>query len=309
MTKAPKYTVTAESVSVVWEGKTHTVRKGATNFLALRGALLAEDWDAVPRNLTPAKSVESWSRGAFKVVGEDVLYRGAPLPRELGARAREMAAAGEDPTPLFKFWERLQSNPSMRSVQQLWPFLAHAGIPLTPDGKFLAYKGVTEELKDVHTGQFDNSPGKVHEMPRNQISDDPQQPCHEGFHVGAREYARSFGPRVVVVEVDPADVVCVPYDSSWQKMRVCRYRVVGHMAPDGKLSGTVERDGGEAPELSKELLARFDDMDARGLMKETLAELRDYARWGLGIVGASSIPGGKVALVAAVAKHRRRKKK
>ena len=51
-------------------------------------------------------------------------------------------------------------------------------------------------------------------------------------HVGALAYAITFcsggGSRIVICEVDPENVVCVPYDCSQQKMRVCEYKVIGH---------------------------------------------------------------------------------
>jgi hypothetical protein len=121
--------------------------------------------------------------------------------------------------------------------------MQHKGIPLTDDGNFLAYKSVRKDYKDHHSGQFDNSPGVVNEMPRNKISDDPRIECHEGFHVGALEYASTFKSdgRVVVCEVDPVDVVCIPYDYSQQKMRVSKYKVIGNHNGES-LSSTTHVD-------------------------------------------------------------------
>jgi len=64
--------------------------------------------------------------------------------------------------------------------------------------------------------------------------------CHEGYHVGALSYAQGFGHggrRIVIVRVGPENVVCVPYDSSEQKMRVCEYTVVGNYG--SRLSSTA----------------------------------------------------------------------
>lgn len=113
-------------------------------------------------------------------------------------------------------------------MNQLWEFLKHSGIPLTKDGCFLAYKGVRGDYFDAHSRRFQNSPGKILEIPRNQVSDDPAHACHEGFHVGDLSYARGFSERVMVVKVDPENVVCVPKDESQRKMRVSKYKVLGH---------------------------------------------------------------------------------
>lgn len=227
-TKAIPYTLTNHSITVIFEGKPHVVQKGAPQYKALRAAVLKKDWANVPNHLTVAKSIKDWAKGKFKLNGDCFSYEDKELPNNINARIIEMATKGEDPTPLFKFWERLQRNPSMRSVAQLWPFLSHKGIPLTVDGTFLAYKGVKNDFKDQHSGTVDNSPGVINKMPRNQISDDPNEACHEGYHVGALAYAQTFSQRVVICEVDPEHVVCVPYDASQQKMRVCEYKVLGN---------------------------------------------------------------------------------
>jgi hypothetical protein len=222
------FTLTNESITVIFEGKSHVVQKGAPQYKALRTAIIDEDWDAVPRNLTVAKSISDWAKGKFTLNENVFCFEGRELPVNLNRRILDMAARGEDPQRLFSFWERLQRNPSMRSVSQLWSFLEHAGIPLTEHGTFLAYKGVRDDYKDAHTGTLSNKPGMVQRLPRNQISDDPNHACHEGLHVGTLGYAQGFSQRVVVCEIDPEHVVCVPYDQDAQKMRVCEYRVVGN---------------------------------------------------------------------------------
>lgn len=237
-----------------------------------------------------------------------------------------MATNGEDPTSLFRFHERLSKNPSWRSVQQLFQFLNHANIPFTKDGCFLAYKSVRSDYKDVHSGSWDNKPGAVNEMPRNQISDDPQQACHEGFHVGALSYARDFsGSKMVVCKVDPADVVCVPYDSSQEKMRVCKYKVIGEWSgqpldsllhddeavvePRPAARSTPPRKVKKEVKVKKTAVSgaykKYDKMTSAELLSCSIDELRQYAGKGLEIVGASKISGGKVALVSAIEKVRK----
>lgn len=309
-----KYTATNDSVTVVWKGAPVTVKRGSANFDGLRKALLREDWDEIPHHLRSDSSIERWAKGKFKVVGGVVHFDSMPLPVDINNRVVEMAAKGEDPTPVMLFWERLQKNPSWRSVEQLWRFLNNVGIPLTEDGCFLAYKAVKADFKDVYSGTIDNTPGQVVTMPRNQISDDPDQTCHYGLHVGALEYTGNFhsGGRMVICKVDPADVVCVPNDHSFQKMRVCKYVVVG-MHGEGHMPSTTIKDE-ELPQLAKQLpggkkrskeFQRLDSLDESLLMKESYDTLRNYASKGLEIIGASRITGGKWSLIQAISKARR----
>jgi hypothetical protein len=65
-------------------------------------------------------------------------------------------------------------------------------------------------------------------MPRNKVDDNKEVGCSYGFHAGTLEYARGFRPcngKLVVVEINPADVVSIPTDCECQKLRTCKYKV------------------------------------------------------------------------------------
>lgn len=329
----PSFTMTNESITIVWKGQPFTVQASSPNFKGLHEALANRDWDSVPRYLTVKKAVSTWSEGEFTIQNGSVRYQGESVPVAVSKRLMSMIQRGEDAKPLCRFFERLSRNPSRRSVEQLFKFLQHCNIPLTEDGCFLAYKGVTPELRDLHTREWDNSPGATNKMPRNRISDDPREACHEGFHVGALKYANNFGSRVVICKVDPENVVSVPYDSNAEKMRVCEYEVVGHhgtslpsttipsrdvpmadrrvvtkATPKGR-PGKVTKSKSVKPGVKitgteRKRFYRFNKKDVEGLMKQSLNDLRRYARHHLKIVGASKIRGGKTALVATICKVR-----
>jgi len=309
------FTMTNDSLVVITGNGPVTVKKGSANFNLLRQALLEGLDDKVPKLLTVTSSVENWLEGEFTFKGETLYYKTEKVDSTFAQRAREAAAAGISAKPLLRFWARLQENPSFRSVQQLWSFMSHAGIPITEDGCFLAYKGVRNNFMDEHTGTVCNKPGTSHRMARNKISDDPQVPCHYGYHVGSTSYATSFGSKTVICKVSPTDVVCVPYDHSQQKMRVCSYGVIGHYTGQlpSTMYGMVQEEKVGKPTAVKPKAktkspvvqpATVQPAAASPLEKTpsnmNLGELRKYATHSLQIPGASKIPGGKQALLAKV---------
>lgn len=335
MANTISHTSTAESITVVYNGKTHTVRAGSANFNNLRKALQDKDWDNVPNYLTVASSITQWSNAKFNIKESgEVTFEGEPVPEDFGERVVKMATDGEDPRPLFRFYERLLRNPSKRSVDQLWPFLSKTGIPITKDGCFLAYKGVNVDFTDKHTGTISNAPGTTVKLPRNSVSDDPREACHFGLHVGAKRYANGFGETVVICKIDPEHVVCVPYDSSQEKMRTCEYKVIGVdgqdlpdtiFDEDEEKTSDLEEQVAEVVETKKikskdkdkpsatvitktrpesKAFDSFKKLDTVGLMEKSIDELRKYAAHGLRMVGASKIPGGKTALVKKILKAR-----
>lgn len=145
---------------------------------------------------------------------------------------------------LANFFEKIATNPSQNSRDQLYRWLETHNFTLLDDGDILAYKGVTKPNNDgihlsihsgtamvdgeVHHGQIPNPIGSVIEMPRSEVNEDPNTPCAKGLHVGTFEFARDFarqGP-VLAVSVNPRDVISVPRDSRHQKVRTCRYTVL-----------------------------------------------------------------------------------
>jgi len=331
MAQRLSFTLSKDSIIVIYKNKPVTVRATAPNFLSLKQSLMraelsgrAEDWNEVEKNMTPESSARNWTKGRFTIKEGKAFFDNVEVPESLGNRIAAMASRNEDPMPLFKFWERLQKNPSYRSIHQLFPFLEHAGIPLLKDGCFHAYKSVQSNFRDHHSGQYDNSPGRTNEMPRNQVSDDPEVACHEGFHVGALNYANSFGSdrRIVICKVAPEDVVSVPRDCNSEKMRVCKYTVIGLHGGEQMSSTTYDEpeESSPSPEplpyqpprertkaksaapkrIPKKAFEKYEKMSAGKLMECSLDELRQYAGKGLDIVGASKVPGGKTALVAKI---------
>jgi hypothetical protein len=244
------FTMTQDSIIVLLDGKPHTVRANTPQYNGIKQAILTERWGDIGQLVTLPGALQQWLGDKFVVNGRTISYEGVPLDGALSERILTIAHAGESPAPLFAFYERLHKNPSFRSRVQLFNFLRHCGIPIEPDGTFLAYKGVKHDYTDGHTGRVDNNPGAHNVMARNLISDDPDVACHYGYHVGALSYARTFSDRVVICRVDPEHVVCVPSDYGHSKMRVCDYTVVGNWA--GTTDGDVMPSTTFTPDVARE---------------------------------------------------------
>jgi hypothetical protein len=176
------------------------------------------------------ESIIRFSQGKITVSDNEVLYDGKPVHGFVVCRILDFVKNGFPYQPLVKFLERVRLNPSSRSVEELYKFLEHRKMPITPNGTFLAYKSVRADYTDHHTGKVSNKVGDIPaRFERNQVDDDPRNGCSYGYHVGSMAYAESFGGgerHLMIVEVDPADVVSVPYDCDCQKLRCVGYKVV-----------------------------------------------------------------------------------
>jgi hypothetical protein len=204
--------------------------------------------------------VRSAVEGRFNKVSDRVSIRGnnvyfdnMPVEGILVDTILQFHYAGSDDfMSLVNFMEKIELNPNEHSRRHLFRWLKSARFSITPDGDIIAYKGVNRKtgatmVKDgdpndeyfstvagpaivdgnphLH-GNVPNRPGVIVEMPRNEVTFDPKQTCSKGLHVADWSYANGMGDSVLMVLVNPRDVVSVPVDAGDKKMRVCRYKVL-----------------------------------------------------------------------------------
>lgn len=157
--------------------------------------------------------------------------------------------------PLVNFYEKVLTNHNGNSREQLYTWLSDRDFTITADGDFIAYKGVREDLGSIHagpaivdgvpqTGHIPNNVGSIVEMARGEVNANPNEGCSYGLHAGTWEYASSFGPVIVKVKINPRDVVSVPRDCGFQKLRTCRYEVL-EIIQNPEWSALVGDDGND----------------------------------------------------------------
>jgi hypothetical protein len=227
------YILTEESLTVVIDGKAHTMNNNHPAWMQAKKALAEEEWEKLGELFNVAKAVEDYldEEANIEVKDSTVYFQGEALHNVVVDKILKFMSEGAPFKPLVKFLGKLMDNPSRRAVNELYTFLEHKNMPITPEGNFLAYKGVNSEFKDFYTGKFSNKVGDVLEMTRNRVCDDATVGCSDGFHAGSYEYAKGYasnGGNLMVVEIDPANVVSVPTDCECQKLRTAKYKVVGH---------------------------------------------------------------------------------
>lgn len=238
------YIIQEKQMVLFVNGKSFTIEKSALNYQKVADALRAGDWATVEKLVDLSSELNSYTNGNLTIRGNRVEWKGKPFHNALSTRLMKMHAEGFPVDPMINFIDRLDKNPSYRAVKELYGFLEKNQLPITEDGKFLAYKRVdvleedsTEDptLKkgdyvDHYTRKIRNNPGDTPSMDRNKVDDDPSRTCSEGLHFASMEYLNDSGYAaggvLLVVEVDPADVVSIPEDYNRQKGRCCRYHVV-----------------------------------------------------------------------------------
>ena len=220
------------NLTVVLKNKSHQVLPDHLNYKMIMEALPTASEDELLEMVDVETAVASFSDGRVTVENGVVKFDGDEVHGSISKRILEFMKNGLPFEPLVQFLHNVMENPSMQSQRELYDFLEHENLPITEDGYFLAYKAVRSDFKDKYRGVFDNSVGQVCEMVRAKVDDNREVGCSQGLHAGALSYVASYGSvdsgdKIVIVKINPKDVVSVPKDCDCQKLRTCRYEVVG----------------------------------------------------------------------------------
>ena len=224
-------------IFLLLDGKEYSINAGNSSFSKALEAYNAKDWESFIYIVNPEIRLKSLyaSYEGIEVKDGNLYVFGDPIHSTIAKRVISFIEHGLDCVHLFKFILKLNMNPSKRAVDELYTFLEHRALPVTDNGNFLAYKAVRSDYTDKYTGKFLNTIDSVLEMPRNKVDDNKENGCSYGFHAGSVDYAKNFMDRdghLMLVEINPADVVSIPTDCQFQKLRTCKYKVVGEYEID-----------------------------------------------------------------------------
>lgn len=266
MTALP-YIIDDRSITLVIEGQPVTIDKANDAYEQIITAIKANDWDEVKKLSSKKPQVKEFIKGKLELKGNTIYYDGNPVSGYVISKILSFIEEELDVDSLINFLEKLMQNPSRRCVQDLYKFLEHGNMPIDPDGDFYAYKAVRPDWKDKHSGKIDNSIGAVVNVPRNWVDDDPDNACSHGLHAGSIGYVNSFagpGDHMIIVKINPADVVSVP-SHDVRKLRCCRYEVVGIYdcpLPDNAYSYEEVDDYYDDPDSIEDEFFDDDDIEA-----------------------------------------------
>lgn len=226
-------TITGQGkITACINGSIYTIDNTHPNYAKALESVKAQDWNAFLDHVDITRKVKDFVLNSdVQIVDGIIVYKGEPVHNLLTKRVISFMQQDLPFKPLLNFLYNLMENPSYRAVNELYDFLEAGELPITEDGYFLAFKNVRADYKDIHSGSFDNSIGKVCEMPRYKVDEDKDRTCSSGLHFCSIAYLPHFsdsnGGHTMIVKINPKDVVSIPADYNNTKGRCSRYEVIG----------------------------------------------------------------------------------
>ena len=236
-----------QNITVVLDGEMYVANSDNPNWTKIVQQVLSDTEDGLADLFSPAKTVEKNFKAVTErvsVQGSTILFDGDPVDNALTKQIIRFLDEGvEDWKPLVAFMEKVQTNPEQHSREQLYEWLSRHDFAIDDEGNIIGYKAVLRTADgyqswnsgiayvngERHEGQIPQKVGDIVTMPRSEVAFDPTQGCSAGLHVANYNYAKNFlsDQPLLHVRVNPRDVVSVPTDSNWEKVRVCRYEIIG----------------------------------------------------------------------------------
>lgn len=231
-------------IIVAVNGFPYVIAEEDPRYYDLLEALSVSDEDTVINLLSTKKRAENMfidlSEEGLEQVDGQYYYKGNLVPLDLGQYLANALKDGKYKA-VVKFVQRLFENPSDDTRKRLFAFMQHNKLPLDDEGRFLAFKAVTHDYKDIYTKTVDNSVGvKVPIMAWSDIDTDSNNTCSRGYHACSKEYIVGPGSsdffsgnnRVVAVAIGPEDVGAIPADYNNSKLRCRTYEVIADITDE-----------------------------------------------------------------------------
>ena len=260
-TRNVAFTATDNGVSFFLDGKSYVVNREHPGYTQIIEALQKQDYDAIPALMDVNSAMSTFLNTTdpdFEVKGALVYYKGKPFTEEVSEKVLRMTDKGVPALPLINFLKKVRKNISATAQRELLLFAAANQFLIHEDGDIIAYKAVREDYLDVHSGTVLNKPytlmtfeeksrlpyttdrgvtvgvdngTTVVFMERSDVDDRRDHTCSFGLHFAAHNYARSFtgGGRMLILKINPADVVAIPSDYGNAKGRCSRYEVMAEI--------------------------------------------------------------------------------
>lgn len=224
--------------SILHNGELTAVPSDHPKFRQIVDLLRLRDFDNAIALMDTRSAVRQWidAHPRLELRNDRLHLDGEEFSDIITEKALNMIERGNSAQPLVFFLTNVRLNPSSTAQNELLLFCEANDFMIDETGCIVAYKSVRGDYTDIHSGKFDNSVGTVNAMPRRSVDDRRDVTCSYGLHFASYEYAANWAGaidgvnrRLMVLQVNPADVVSIPNDYGNQKGRCCRYKVVGEM--------------------------------------------------------------------------------
>ena len=241
----PSYTITKNCITVVfpYEGKPLTISSNPQDIYgkAVR-AIQEQNWSALRLIMDTSANVKKFLGNSIVLVDGVCFFKGKQVKNIVASKIKDFWNEGLPVDSLIKFLENCLQNPNQKAVEDLYLFIERNTFTISEDGCFIAWKRVDNDFKSFHANVDGtknlNFPGNTIFMDRKKCNSDRNVTCSTGLHFCSFDYLPHYyggTGKVVLVKVNPRDVVAIPFDYNNAKGRCCEYYILSEVETNDRI--------------------------------------------------------------------------
>lgn len=224
------------TINAVINSKTYSISPGAFYYNDALKAAKIRDFKALLAAFDLDSSLKDKSGGKVTFENGVIRYNGAAVDNKLSKHIIRMVSEGFDCKPIMRFMEWCYQNPNPTVIDRLYDFMENVGIMLDDEGFIVAFKKVRDDGYDYYSETVHYEVGKVIEMDRDKCDGDSRNTCSSSLHSGSLNYTQNIWyagqGRTLLLRINPRDVVAVPEEAGFEKLRSCRVEVIKDITGD-----------------------------------------------------------------------------
>lgn len=251
--KRIEYVITGMTITIKFPEGVKSINKNHPKFDDIKKALSDNDFEKVEEYVNLKKAIKKYfmKQGKVEIRNNKIYFDKLEISGALVDYIIKLMSEEANITPFVKLLEKTKLNPSRKSAEDVFVFLQSNNISITEDGDILVYKKIKRDFTDCYTGKISNKVGNIVKMERSKVNDNRHQTCSYGLHVCGYNYLSNFsGEKIVACLLNPIDIVSVPVDYSYTKIRCCKYKVLSDITNDVKAMGDVLSDSNYIKKLN-----------------------------------------------------------
>ena len=250
------YIIGPNYISFFYGNRPYSVTQDHPRFALIKENLLHGFISDAHEILTRAN--EAFEYRGLTINSNGVFYQGERLNGAVVDRIIELFKADKPVDRLVAFLRRLMDNPSKFIYNNLYNYLEKYKLPIDENGYVYAIKAVKHDLKSKWTDKVQYVVGQTYSEPRAFLTaQDNDSYCGKGLWFGWTDFVFNYGhgnDHVVVVRVDPANIIATPNLSGYQKIAASALFIVedlGEISEAKKLFSLTSNIAENNPSLAK----------------------------------------------------------
>ena len=178
-------------------------------------------------------------KDTIKIDGVSVSNTNTPIMKFIKI-LQEKGVVDSEINRIKPFLENMFKNPFIDAVHEIYDYCKAMDFEITDDGCFLAYKKVRKDLGSIFDkGKTKHKIGEYTEV--KMYDTERTNVCSKGLHFCSKSYLQYYpGEVIIIVKVNPMDVVSIPVDYNFTKGRCRKYLVVGILGDENKTLKDVD---------------------------------------------------------------------